>query len=49
VTSVPGDADREFVCVGRAEDLTRFLADPDRVTYPSPERRTFQSLTTFTA
>lgn len=27
MTSVPGDADRELVCVGRAEDLARFLAE----------------------
>ena len=27
VTSVPGDADWEFVCVGRAEDMDRFLAE----------------------
>jgi hypothetical protein len=27
VTSGPGDADREFECVGNAEDLARFLAE----------------------
>jgi len=27
MTSVPGAAGREFVCVGRAEDLARFLAE----------------------
>lgn len=32
VTSVPADPDREFACMGRAEDLARFLAEygPER-------------------
>jgi hypothetical protein len=29
VTSVPGGADREFVTLGRAENLARFLAEYD--------------------